>query len=47
MYQWLKGRLFTDELEQAAALDYEDEVTRLVDWNDLRKQWGERLRDLV
>ena len=40
LYQWLKGRLFTDELEQAAALDYEDEVTRLVDWNDLRKQWG-------
>lgn len=46
LYQWLKGRLFTDELEQAAALDYEDEVTRLVDWNDLRKQWGERLRAL-
>ncbi|GFR36723.1 hypothetical protein PRECH8_00190 [Insulibacter thermoxylanivorax] len=44
LYQWFKGRLFTDELEQAAALDYEDEVTRLVEWNDLRKQLGERLR---
>lgn len=43
LYAWLMDRLQLGDLAGADA-GYEDEVERLADWKDMRKEWADRLK---